>query len=172
MGDAFRIQRHLQYHGGVMAGALPPEGIVRNLVVDRSGSDSSHLVEQEPYSMEVVAQAQEFLRDVHYAVENKEEASKDWPRTLCRSYCPFYSACRRPEIGREYIGDPDQQVLVDAYGEAKALVKEAKQLQDELRPLLEGFEGATDSHEIHWTTKNTRNGPVKSLFVDRLKEAS
>lgn len=171
MGDANRIQRHLQYLAGYKAGVLPAEGIVRNLIVDRSGKDGSHHVEQEPFDVTVAEQAAEFVREVHYAIDNGEEASKDWPRTMCRTMCPYFTSCRQPEItDADEKLDPDTAVLVDACGTAKVMVKEAEQLISELRDELDGVQGKTDTHEIFWVSKNTKNGPSKSLHVNVLKE--
>lgn len=172
MGDANRIQRHLQYLAGYKAGVLPAEGIVRNLVVDRSGKDGTHHVEQEPFDVAVVEQAAQFVRDVHYAIDNGEEASKDWPRTMCRTMCPYFTACRGAEIVVPEVVDDYDAALVDAYGQAKRMKDEAQKLMDELRPELDGVQGKTDAHEIFWVSKNTKNGPSKSLHVNVLKESA
>lgn len=168
MGDSNRIQRHLQYLAGYKAGLLPAEGIVRNLVVDRSGKDTDHHCEQERFDVTIVEDAASKLRDVHYAIENDEEASKDWPRSLCRSYCPYFTACRGGEIDQPLIDDPDTSALVDAYGQAKALRNEADQLMAELKPELDGVQGKTATHSIYWIQKNGKT-PTRALYVDPLK---
>jgi hypothetical protein len=165
MGDSARIQRHLQYLAGYKAGVLPAEGIVRNIVVDRSGKDPAHHVEQEPFDVGVVEQAAQMVRDVHYAIDNGEEASKDWPRPMCKRMCPFYTGCRGGELDESQPLDPDTAALVDAYGEAKALRNEAVQLMEELRVDLADVQGHTGTNTIHWKVKNGKTR-TRSLHVD------
>lgn len=149
--EQYRFQRHLQYLAAYQAGLVPAEGIARNVFLDRSGSDARVHVEQEPFSMQVIEQATEWLDDVLYAVRHGEEASKDRPRIWCEDYCPFFTSCRVGEIEVEQITDPRLAAMVDTLGEARSRAKTDKQLIEELvkgdRPLA-GLTGRTERFQI------------------------
>lgn len=149
--DQYRFQRHIQYLAAHQAGLVPAEGIARNVFLDRSGADPDAHVEQEPFSMQVIREATDWLDDVLYAVKHGEEASKDRPRIWCQDYCPFYTACRVGEIEIEDITDDRLAAMVDALGEAKAQKRNAERLIDELQrgdhPLA-GLTGRTSRFQI------------------------
>lgn len=170
--DPARIQRHLQYEAGIQNGVLPAEGgIVRNVYVDRSGADPTVHVEQEPYSREVVVQAESILGDVLYAIENNERASQDRPRNWCENYCPFVSGCRGGEITTEEIDDPEIIGLVEAYHSNHEVIAEAKQLEDELKFALRGVGGHTPSGLRAWWTQVNAAKPYLKFSVKRQKTA-
>lgn len=149
--EQYRFQRHIQYLAAHQAGLVPAEGIARNVFLDRSGSDPRVHVEQEPFSMQVITEATEWLDDVLYAVKHGEEAMKDRPRVFCASYCPFYTACRVGEIEVEDITDERLAAMVDALGEARLRAKTDERLIKELtkgdHPLA-GLTGKTDRFQI------------------------
>lgn len=160
--DPNRIQRHLQYHAGVQNGVLPAEGITRNVYVDRSGDDPTVHVEQEPYNLDVVAQAESILEDVLYAIANDETASQDRPRNWCEQFCPFFSDCRGSEIRQEVIEDESVITLVEAYSANHALIKDAAQLEEELKRALRGVGGETPSGLVAtWTQVNGKTPYLK-----------
>lgn len=162
---ADRLQRHLQYLAGVQAGVLPPEGIVRNIYVDRSGKDDTPHIEQEDFSTEVLEDAASFLADVLYAVNNDEPASQDKPRDWCRRFCAHYTGCRGAEIDTPLL-HPDTSALVAAFYENHSLIAEAEQLESELKDALQGVDGTTPDGLVAVTTVvNAKNGPYTKFSV-------
>ena len=148
---SYRYQRHLLYLGMVQEHDYPTDGIVRNVVVDRSGREAHPFVWAEPFSMDVVREADEWLADVFYAIDHGEEAPKDAEGHEC-TFCPFYTACRGSAIVSGPITTPRLAEAVDSYGEAKAQRDEAQAVMDELRPTVSGVTGYTERYSITSTT--------------------
>ena len=170
--DQARMQRHLEYLAAHQAGLVPPEGLVRNVFIDRSGADQQVHVEQEPFSWAVVEQATEFLNDALYAVKQKEEAMKDRPRVFCKNFCRWYTDCRGPEIDVERITDPDIAARVDAIGEARSRAKQEQLVADALlNDGLKGLTGHTDRYSIvsKWinSAKQTPHWRVEVEEIER-----
>lgn len=92
-----RYQRHLYAYGAIQLGLVPEEGlIVRNVWVDRSGQLIAPYVEQEPFSMAVVREADLWLESVQYTVDHpEEEVSRDKHYDWCSRFCEFFSHCRQ-----------------------------------------------------------------------------
>lgn len=139
--DQARFQRHLQYLAAHQNGLVPPDGVVRNVFIDRSGQDQEVHVEQEPFNLTVIEEATEFLNDALYAARHNEEAMKDRPRIFCKSFCAWFTDCRGSEIEVEAITDPDLAARVDAVGEARARAKAEQAVADAL--LNDGLKGLT-----------------------------
>lgn len=167
--DPNRRQRHLQALAVIQAGMADEAGfVVRNIMVDRSGSDPLPHVEQEPFSREVIAEAETFLSDVMYARENGERAYQDRPRNFCERYCPFFDKCRGDEIDYVPIFDKNQIGMIEALYEAKILEKDAAQLQDELKPYLLDLTGVTEAgYRIKTTNVNKKSGSYKYVTVTK-----
>lgn len=147
---AYRMQRHLLYLGLIQQHGFPEDGIVRNVVVDRSGKDGHPFVWAEPFSMDVVREAEQFLEDVAYAIRNKEEAAKDVAGAAC-VYCPWFNACRGGGVEAGPITTPALAELVDLYGDADAEAKTANAVRDELREAVLGVNGHTARYTITTT---------------------
>lgn len=154
--DSYRFQRHLQYLAAHQAGVVPAEGITRNVFVDRTGRDPRPHVEQEPFSMDVIYAATEWLNDVLYAAAHDEEAYKDRPRQFCKDFCAFYSACRGPEIIPERITDPKIIAMIADYDQAYTAAKANEALRQDLREILAGTSGKTPTHLISSTWVNAQ----------------
>lgn len=143
--EQYRFQRHIQYLAAHQAGLVPADGVVRNVFLDRSGSDPHPHVEQEPFSPQVIAEATDWLDDVLYAVKHDERASQDRPRVWCKDYCPFYTDCRGAEIEIEDITDPRLTAMVDELGAAVTRNRADQQLIKELKKAgLAGLTGRTE----------------------------
>lgn len=156
--DANRFQRHLQGFAATQAGLVTGDLIVRNVFVDRSGKDPEPHVEQEPFSMDVVREATEFLGDALYAAEHDEEASKDKPRYFCKVACEHFADCRGNEIEAKFIADPDTRQRVEAFHAAKLRRDDSLELMAALRAEgLEGVTGETDKVRIVSTWVNATN---------------
>lgn len=119
--DHHRFQRHLYGLGVVQSGLVEAKDlIVRNIYVDRSGKDDHPHVEQELLSAAVIAEADDWYRDVLYAIENGEEASKDKPVSWCRRFCQFATACRGLDLPTQRFDQPDLIQAALTYHEAQA----------------------------------------------------
>ncbi len=155
-----RWQRHGYYAALVQAGVLPPEGIVRNVFLDRSGKDDRPHVEQEPYDPSVLDEMAAWLDEVVDAHKAGHEALKEKPRTWCRSYCQWYSACRLAEVDAPLLFDAALAEKVDGYYAADRDEKEAKQRKEELREFVEGVTGFTRTARIQstWVNKGSSGG--------------
>lgn len=159
---AYRAQRHLLYLGLIQQHGFPERGVVRNVVVDRSGSDGTPFVWQEKFSMDVIGEVDAWISDVMYAVRNEEEAPKDVAGGLC-AYCPFFTSCRGGDIESGPITVPALARAVDMYADADLAAKEANALRDELRPLVKGTTGRTARTAIT-TTSVASNGSQRILI--------
>jgi hypothetical protein len=170
--EQMRAQRHVYYLGALQAGLVSHDkGVVRNVFIDRSGSDPHPHVEQEPFDMNVVYAAQEWLSDAQYAADHGEEASKDWPRPMCENYCPFYTSCRGGEdIAEDWLTGHRAEVLAEAVA-AKQRRDEAAAVLEQARAELIGVTGRSDTHWCRTTTVNAKT-PYDKWECDTLKEAS
>ena len=155
--EQMRAQRHVYYLGALQAGLVHSDkGVVRNVFIDRSGHDPHPHVEQEPFSMDVVYAAQEWLSDATYAADHGEEAIKDWPRNMCANYCPFYTSCRGSEdIAEDYLIGHRALMLREAVA-AKARRDEAERVLAQARQELIGTTGRSDTDWCRTTTVNAK----------------
>jgi hypothetical protein len=85
---------------GLIDAMLP--ATLRLLYVDMTDADNVY-VEQRPFSMDLIAAANEWFENVAYAVKHDEHGARTGQSYFCQSYCPFFDACKPP--------------LVDAAGE-------------------------------------------------------
>jgi hypothetical protein len=164
--ERYRMQRHLVYAGLVAEHGYPTDGVVRNIVLDRSGQDPHPFVWQEPYDPSVVNQAGEWMGDVLYAVAHGEEASKDVAGHLCER-CPWFTACRGSDIVKGPITNQRLADAVNEYGVADLEEKEAKRVKSELRDTVLNVNGWTDDFEITTTKVNSANGSARVLVKPR-----
>ena len=150
----YRWQRHLVYAGlrEKEPDVFTEDGIVRNIVLDRSGKEEHPFVWQESYDPGIVNEAGEWMGDVIYAIANNEEAPKDVEGSACQRFCPFYTACRGSAVVTGPITTPRLAEAVDAYGDADLTEKEGKAVKEELRPTVSGVTGYTERYTITSTT--------------------
>jgi hypothetical protein len=140
--DQQKAQTALQYLAAHQNGLVPAEGMVRNLFVSCDDLDDRH-VTQEPFDLAWIDRADEWLGEVAYAVAHGEEARKEWPIPMCRSYCPWFTRCRGEQIAPVHkIEDPDIIRAAHTYRQAKDEIKElealAKAAATHLPPEVEG----------------------------------
>lgn len=141
-----RYQKHLYYLAAHQAGLVPAEGIVRNVWVDRSGETEIPFVEQEPFSMEVVHEADVWIGNVLYAAEHGEEALREKPYDWCMTYCPFAIHCRSGQAHADFTLTDGEMVQAarllrdgrDQRKEGELLEEAAKRV---LAPLQQSAEG-------------------------------
>lgn len=165
--DSYRRQRHVLYLGMIQNHGWPEKGLVRNLVVDRSGKREDYLTWQEPFSLDVVREADDFLQDAVYAVKHQEEAQKDIAGHLCKITCSFFTACRGTDITVGRITTPQLALAADQYGEYDAMEKEGKAGKAALRDQVLNVNGYTALTKITTTKVNANNGSQRVL-VERV----
>lgn len=161
-------QVHLYALGLVQAGILRPNPIVRLCYVDRSGKHEIPFVYQQIFDEDIIAQATEWVGDVIYAVKHNEEASKDWPREMCRRFCPYYSTCRSDELeGDALLGD--LAVAARTYLDAHQSEQENKRVKEQARELLQGANGFTeDGIAVRWVTVQKEENSYERIDVRTL----
>lgn len=171
-GDQPRYQRHVCYYAAHQNGLVPAEGIVRNIFLDRSGNDRHPHVEQEPFDMNVVLEADAWLSDAVYAAQHAEEAMKDAPRPVCERFCEFFTACRLREDSaeQEYLTGHRARILAEMVA-AKKRRDEAAAVYDEARLQLMGTTGRSDRHWIRSTVMNNKSASVR-VDVDEIEGAA
>lgn len=145
-------QVHLYALGLVQAGILQPNPIVRLCYIDRSGAENVPFVYQQFFDEDVIRVADDWVTDVIYAVQHNEEASKDWPREMCRRFCPYYQSCRTDELqGEALLGET--AVAARTYLEAHREEAERRKVKEQARERLVGAEGFTeDGIAVRWVT--------------------
>jgi hypothetical protein len=164
------FQRHLYGLGAIQAGLVHKDRlVVRNVWMDRSGRDKTVHVEQEPFSPEVIAEANLWLEDVEYAVRNSEDASRDQPSSWCKACCPFFTACRGGEtVAGEVITDPDIIETAKVYRTAKDQAAIYSDIAEDARRELDDVEGKAGDLLIRWTSVNSKNGSYRKLSVTEI----
>ena len=161
-------QVHLYALGLVQAGILRPNPIVRICYVDRSGINAIPFVYQQRFDEQIIAECNEWISDVIYAVRHDEEASKDWPREKCRRFCPYYSTCRSDELSGEAL-EGEIAVAAHTYIQAHELEQENKKIKEQARVHLDGANGFTEEGvAVRWITVNKDEGSYERIEVRRL----
>lgn len=161
-------QVHLYALGLVQAEILRPNPIVRICYVDRSGANNVPFVYQQRFDEEIIAGCNDWVSDVIYAVVNKEEASKDWPREMCRRFCPYYSTCRSDELTGEAIMG-EMATAAHTYYEANKQEAENKKIKEQARVHLDGVNGFTEEGvAVRWITVNKDEGSYDRIEVRKL----
>lgn len=156
--DQQRFQRHLCYLGAHQAGLVPEQGIVRNAYVARSGRGAP-LIEQEPFSMDVVLEADRWLGDVLYAAEHGEEASKDHHYSWCAEWCPFFTLCRDGDSAvTDMITDLELVAATHATREARSAAKVADLEEKAARSVLEPLQRTAEGGLVAWETPDGGRG--------------
>lgn len=143
-----RIQRAVYYYGAMQAGLVGPEGVCRNIWIDRSGKDPEPFVSQEPFDMAYVQAADLWLTHVVDAVKDGSEAPKEWPLWKCKNFCPWFTACRGRDRAEQVTDHPDTIAAAQEVYESRRTEKTAKELvQDGIRR-LDGFEGVAGDFRV------------------------
>jgi hypothetical protein len=160
-------QRAMYYKAAAEAGLVPVEGMTRNIWLDRSGKDSSVVVEQEPYNSHYVNEASAWLDDVLYAVQHNEEASKDQPVPWCMSFCEYAKDCRMGALAAGGpIADPYVAETAVAFREVKDRHEADAAYLEAAKDVLRGHEGSAGDVNVRWITVQAAN-PYLRLEVRR-----
>jgi hypothetical protein len=152
--DQQRFQVHCYAKSLVDAGLLPPDAWVWIAYFDRSGKEAKPYVWAERFSMDVVREADEWLSDVIYAVENDEFASRDKPRSWCEVCCPFYTGCRGTDTDVTGLIEEEAQLAAIAlYDDARQREKQARIDKAAAKSMLAGVTGNTPEFTVRWVNK-------------------
>jgi len=151
--------------GLVQAGVLKPDPLIRVAYLDRSGRDELPFVVELPFDETNVRFSDAFIEDIIYAVKHNEEASKDWPREMCRRFCQFYFSCRRDDTPSGRIeGEP--AAAAGVYVEANEAIKKWTAVKEGARQHLDGVEGVTDDGVVvRWVEIMREEGPFQRIDV-------
>jgi len=177
-----RFQRHLYALGAIQAGLVAADGlIVRNVWLDRAGQSQHPHVEQEPFSMAVVHEADRWLGDAAWAAEHGEEALRDKHFSWCMKFCEYATACRGgPKYPDLIVTDPELVSAALDYAEShdqeKRHGKIAKAAREALKPLQ--FAAGDDlaayqlgEVRVRWIPVNADH-PYHRLEVEPVKEGA
>lgn len=176
-----RFQRHLYYFGAMQAGLVPPQGTVRNVWIDRSGQVPDPFVEQEPFDMGVIHQADSWFSDVLYAIEHDggDGVPKEKHYEWCRAFCRFFSHCRQGTDHADLVvTDTELVAAAERTLKGRDLEKEGKALAEAGRTTLsvlqikagEDMRAYTlGEHRIRWTWVHMKDGSgYPKLTVERV----
>lgn len=175
-----RFQRHLYYLGCAQAGLVPPAGTVRNVWTDRSGQAEWVHVEQEPFDMAIIHDADRWLGDVAYAVEHGEETPRDKHYTWCQRFCEFFSACRAGQTHSDLIiSDPEFIGAASLVMEGRETEKIGKGLTEHGRRVLADLQAYASDNEdmvafvagdyrVRWNRVHRTDASFWRLDVDRV----
>jgi hypothetical protein len=157
-----QFQRHCYALGAFNGGLLDAETLddveVANVWIDRSGMERCLHVHMEPFSMDVVEQAAQWIDEVVYAYANNEPARKEPPYAMCAKACGHFFDCRAGDGDVEGLIDDEETLsAIELLNEAKAMESEAKRKKNQAQIALQGVEGSTGTHTVKWTLVNGGN---------------
>lgn len=145
--DQQRFQRHLCYLAVHQEGLVPVEGLTRNVWLPRAGDTDELVVEQEPFSLDVIAEVEEWLLHVTYAAAHGEEAPRDKPAAWCARFCQFYSDCRNTSDS-QLIDDPEFIDAAQTYDVNHNLAKMHESIAAGARKVLIPLQGYEPRKEV------------------------
>lgn len=150
-----RFQLALYGRGAIDADLVDPENLTLSLVyLDRSGADGPRPeVFSWLWTEAEVAEAEDWLGDVFYAIENGEEASRDMPRSWCHQWCPLAPECRSEDSDVTGLIEDEELVLAaKVYAEAVKVESRAKRDKESARAALLGVSGHTPDYSVRTVT--------------------
>lgn len=158
-GDIDRSHKYqvaLYWLALVQAGKIRPDAPAFVVYVDRSGKTWEPFVKEVTVDQALIAEIDEWLGDVIYAVRNGEEASRDRPYEFCEVACPFFFNCRGSDEfhAQGLITDEEALTAIKVYQEAAAAEKAAKKAKDEAKAALAGISGSNGEVVLSWTQVN------------------
>lgn len=162
-----QFQRHNYCLAAYEQGLFPDHELddlrVANLWVDRTGDEQACHVQMEPFSMDVVRNAAEWLDEVIYNYINQQEAPKEPPREVCAVTCGFFKVCRAYDTDVEgLITDREALAAIEMYVEGLAMARRAESLKKQAKSALKGIEGSTGTHMLRWTHVNESTIPAQT----------
>lgn len=151
-----RYQRHTYAMAAAQAGLLDDSKpmYVGNLYIDRSGKEPLPLLLIEEYDPSLTFEIDDWIRDVIYAVETGEDASRDIPAPVCEQICEKFTVCRgslETHEGGVLIEDPTLRAALQMYVDGRDMEKEGGQLKREASAMLHGINGTDGVWQVRWT---------------------
>lgn len=136
-------------------GLLPHNCWVSLAFIDRSGREPHPVVFSRQFSDEIIQEIEEWFADVVYAIENREEASKDMPRAWCWKACAYATNCRGTDTDVEgVIDDPVVQEAAAIYLSSNAQMKALEKDKKSAASVLDGNSGMVEvegvPHVLRW----------------------
>jgi hypothetical protein len=147
-------QVNLYHLAAQREGLVTPDGIVRLIYVDSDDLDKRYVWQGE-FSADVVGTADEWYRQIVEAHLNGEtEAPKEWPRTKCENYCPYFTLCRGGTVNEPLAPlDSETAELVRIIAEAEKVIKPLEPVVKQAKKQLAGMAGMAGSLRLRsvWT---------------------
>lgn len=172
--DNYLYQTWLYVAGALATGLLDPsrpayQGLA---YLDRSGAIAKpHVTEFLEWDLGMEDRINEWVSDVIYALQHKEDGYQDIPAPVCERICEFFTVCRGalPTSDPTPITDP---VLIDAiemYDEGREMVAEGTRMKDDAKGMLLGVNGSTPKFTVRWTHVDESRVPASERTAyDRL----
>lgn len=165
-----RVQAHGYAAGLVDAGRLPPDCIIRILVIPVDGTFADWWAYEEPFDRSLADEGADRVEQVRAMLAAGEPLPKDKPYAFCETWCGFFALCRKPEEAGEaaQITDPETAAAIAAYGEANARYSAAEKDKKLLAPLIRGYSGFTADG---WRVATSPPGEDKPVLDEAAIEA-
>jgi hypothetical protein len=165
ISDQQQYQRHLYGLGCWEAGYFPGVELedvkVGNMFLDRGAVDKRAWVSLEPFNIDVVTEARDWLEDVVYHVVNNESAEKKPPRDMCAVVCGYYEECRAFDTDvTGLVTDPDVLRHVRTYREGQEMASAGERLKKQAKVHLDGINGMVKLDETVFQLRHTWVNPV------------
>jgi hypothetical protein len=144
-------------HGALQMGLLDKtrpayQGLI---YLDRSGGEERPYVVVKEWLPTLEDEIVSWIDDVIYANVHHEDAERDIPAPVCERICAKFTACRGslPDSGSGGVyDDPHLVDAANAYRQAVADEKEAKELKEAARAELAGVDGIVGGWQVRWTS--------------------
>lgn len=151
------VERKHQYQVTLYAAALIARGVLTDKATlaiaywDRSGVEQQPYVYEWTYDPNILAEAEQWIQDVVYALTQGEEASKDMPREWCYSFCPYADSCRGGDSDVTGLIEDEMIVTaIDLYKDALARKNRAEADRKAAAADLAGIAGRTPKWTLRW----------------------
>lgn len=150
-------QIHAYTKAAIEAGLLDPTKpiIIMDVYFDRSGHELVPHGVAHIYNEDVIGFIDEWVNDVIYAVKHQIDAEREMPRDWCWSWCEYATICRGFDTDVQgLIRDPEKVAAVATYNDGLNMVREGEKLKKAAKPVLEGVNGSTGTHNVRYTWIN------------------
>lgn len=152
--------RQQKYQLAIYAAAAIEEGLLdpaqpirlADVYFDRSGAQQEAYTFGWWYDPAILAEIDDWIHDLKYAVIHNTEASKDKSRDWCWSYCEYATLCRGNDTDVEgLIEDPEILATLEAYITAADEEKAWRKHKENLKlSIPDTLSGSTGKHNVRW----------------------
>lgn len=158
-----KFQRHTYALGAIQAGLLDDTRplYVGNVYLDRSGEVSEPYPIIDDYDPSLTDEIDQWIGDVIYAIQHREDASRDIAAPVCEKICEFYTVCRGglPMGEPSLITDDETKQAIRLYVEAQEMETQAKRMKSQAKVALNGINGSDGEFTVRWTLTNGADVP-------------